>query len=76
MTFSVSILGCGAAIPLTHRNPSAQVVNVKEQLYLFDCAEGTQVQLRKNHFRLQKIENIFISHLHGDHYFGLMGLIT
>lgn len=76
MTFSVSILGSGAAIPLTHRNPSAQVVNVHGKLFLFDCAEGTQVQLRRDHIKLQKIEHIFISHLHGDHYFGLMGLIT
>jgi len=72
----VTILGSGAAIPLTHRNPSAQVVNVHGKLFLFDCAEGTQVQLRRQHVRLQKIDHIFISHLHGDHYFGLMGLVT
>lgn len=76
MNFSVTILGSGAAIPLTHRNPSAQLINVHDRLYLFDCAEGTQVQLRKNHARLQKISHIFITHLHGDHYYGLMGLIT
>ena len=76
MTFSVTILVSGAAIPLTHRNPSAQVVNVNEKLFLFDCAEGTQVALRRNSVRLQKIEHIFITHLHGDHYFGLIGLIT
>ena len=76
MTFSVTILGSSAAIPLTHRNPTAQLVNVHEKLFLFDCAEGTQVQLRRSHIRLQKISCIFISHLHGDHYFGLMGLIT
>lgn len=76
MTFSVTVLGSGAAIPLTHRNPSAQLINVHEKLYLIDCAEGTQVQLRRNRIRLQKINHIFISHLHGDHYFGLMGLIT
>ena len=76
MTFSVTILGSGAAIPLTHRNPSAQLINVHEKLFLFDCAEGTQVQLRKNRAGIHKIEHIFISHLHGDHYYGLMGLIT
>ncbi len=76
MTFSINVLGCGAAIPLTYRNPSAQLINVHEKLYLIDCAEGTQVQLRRNHIRLQKINHIFISHLHGDHYFGFMGLIT
>lgn len=76
MRFNVTILGCGAAIPLTHRNPTAQLVNVNEQLFLFDCAEGTQVQLRRARVRMQKINHIFISHLHGDHYFGLIGLIT
>lgn len=76
MTFSVTILGCAGAIPLTHRNPSAQLINVHEKYFLFDCAEGTQVQLRRNHVRIQKIDYIFITHLHGDHYFGLIGLIT
>ena len=76
MTFSVTILGSGAAIPMIHRNPSAQLINVHEKLFLFDCAEGTQVQLRKNRVRLQKINHIFITHLHGDHYFGLIGLVT
>src|SRR5210317_66833 len=76
MTFTVTIFGSGAAIPLTLRNPSAQLVNVHGHLFLFDCSEGTQVQLRRNHARLQKISHIFITHLHGDHYFGLMGLVT
>jgi len=76
VTFSVSILGSGAAIPLTHRNPSAQLIDMRGQLFLFDCAEGTQVQLRRQHIRIQKIDHIFITHLHGDHYFGLMGMIT
>jgi len=76
MTFTVSVLGSGAAIPMIHRNPSAQLINVHEKLFLFDCGEGTQVQLRKNRVRLQKINHIFISHLHGDHYFGLIGFIT
>ena len=76
MNFKVIILGSGAAIPLLSRNPSAQVVNVKEHLYLLDCAEGTQLQLRRNQVRMQRINHIFISHLHGDHYYGLMGLVT
>ena len=76
MNFKVSILGSGAAIPLLSRNPSAQLVNVNEHLYLLDCAEGTQLQLRRQHVRIQRIEHIFISHLHGDHYYGLMGLVT
>ncbi len=75
-TFNVTILGSGAAIPLISRNPSAQLLNIQESLFLVDCAEGTQVQLRKIKVRFQKIKHIFISHLHGDHYFGLIGLIT
>ena len=75
-TFNVTILGSGAAIPLINRNPSAQLLNIHERLFLVDCAEGTQVQLRKIKVRIQKINHIFISHLHGDHYFGLIGLIT
>jgi ribonuclease Z len=76
MTFSVSILGSGAAIPLTHRNPSTQLLNIHDQLFLLDCAEGTQLQLRRYHVRFQRINHIFITHLHGDHYYGLIGLIT
>lgn len=75
-TFNLTILGSGAAIPLINRNPSAQLLNIHERYYLVDCAEGTQVQLRKMKVRIQKIDNVFISHLHGDHYFGLIGLIT
>jgi ribonuclease Z len=76
MTFSVTVLGLGAAIPLTHRNPSAQLVNIHNHLILLDCAEGTQVQMRRSRIPIQKLSHIFISHLHGDHYYGLMGLIT
>lgn len=75
-TFVVTVLGSGAAIPLLHRNPSSHLVNVHEKLYLVDCAEGTQLQLRRNRVRFQRINDIFISHLHGDHYYGLLGLIT
>lgn len=76
MNFSVSILGSGAAIPMSHRSTSAQLINVHEKYLLFDCSEGTQVQIRRRRLRLQKINHIFITHLHGDHYYGLMGLIT
>lgn len=76
MNFSVTILGSGAAIPMTNRNTTAQLINVHEKYMLFDCAEGTQLQIRRNRLRLQKINHIFISHLHGDHYYGLMGLLT
>ncbi len=76
MTFSVTILGSGAAIPTTDRNPTAHVVTVRNRVLLLDCGEGTQLQLRKAGISIQKISHIFISHLHGDHYFGLIGLIN
>jgi ribonuclease Z len=76
MTFALTILGSGGAVPLVRRNPSAQVLNIHERLFLLDCAEGTQVQLRKNRIKFQRINHIYITHLHGDHYFGIMGLIT
>ncbi len=76
MTFSVTILGCNSAIPTISRNPSSQLLNINEQLFLIDCAEGTQVQLKKSRIKNHRINNIFISHLHGDHYFGLIGLMT
>lgn len=76
MTFTVTILGSNSAIPTLKRNPSSQVVNHNEHFFLVDCAEGTQLQLRRNHIKLQRINHIFISHLHGDHFFGLIGLIS
>jgi len=74
--FTVTILGSNSAIPTTRRNPSAQLVNHNERFYLIDCAEGTQIQLRKFKIKIQRISHIFISHLHGDHFFGLIGLIS
>jgi ribonuclease Z len=76
MTFDLTILGSSAAIPTTTRNLSAHLLNVNERLFLLDCGEGTQLQIRKYKFHLQRIDNIFISHLHGDHYYGLIGLLT
>ena len=76
MSFDVTILGCGSASPTSYRNPSAQVVEVQERTILIDCGEGTQVQIRKSKIRMQKIHQILISHLHGDHYFGLIGLLS
>ncbi|MEZ5195450.1 MAG: ribonuclease Z [Bacteroidales bacterium] len=76
MVFKVTILGSNSAIPTIKRNPTAQIVNHNEHLYLVDCAEGTQVQLRRNRIKMQRINHIFISHLHGDHFFGLIGLIS
>jgi ribonuclease Z len=76
MTFSLTILGSNSAIPTLTRNPSAHLLNVNERLFLIDCAEGTQLQIRKFHVHFQRIERIFISHLHGDHFFGLIGLLN
>ena len=74
--FSVTILGSSAAVPTSTRFPSAQVVSHQHRLFLIDCGEGTQIQLRKNKIRFSKINHIFISHMHGDHFFGLIGLVS
>lgn len=75
-TLKLTILGCYAATPRTFTNPTAQVLEIKNRLFLIDCGEGTQVQLRKNKIKFSKINHVFISHLHGDHFFGLIGLIS
>jgi ribonuclease Z len=72
----LTILGCYAATPRTLSNPTSQVLEIKNQVFLIDCAEGTQVQLRKSKVKFSKINHIFISHLHGDHFYGLIGLIS
>ena len=72
----VTILGCYAATPRTISNPTSQVLEISNRLFLIDCGEGTQVQLRKKKIKFSKINHIFISHLHGDHCFGLIGVIT
>lgn len=72
----VTILGSSSALPTSGRYPSAHVLDVHERLFLIDCGEGTQMQLRKTRLRFSKINNIFISHLHGDHVFGLYGLLS
>jgi ribonuclease Z len=76
MTFAVTILGCNSAIPYPGRNPSAQAITFNEKYFLIDCAEGTQIQMRKFGVPAHRVNHIFISHLHGDHFYGLIGLIS
>ncbi len=76
MKFELTILGSSSATPIYNRNPTAQLLNINEKIYLIDCGEGTQQQLLRFNCKFQKIDHIFISHLHGDHYLGLVGLIS
>ncbi|MEW2923041.1 ribonuclease Z [Muricauda sp. ANG21] len=72
----LTILGCYSATPRTFTNPTSQVLEAKNHLFLIDCGEGTQVQLRRYKVKFSRIRHIFISHLHGDHFFGLPGLVS
>ncbi len=76
MKFELTILGCGSSIPTANRNSAAQVLNVLERHFLIDCSEATQHRLRRFHVPYNKINHIFISHLHGDHFFGLPGFLS
>ena len=76
MPFELTILGSNSALPTSDRYPTAQVLNILGRFFLIDCGEGTQIQLRRNKIGFSKIKHIFISHLHGDHYYGLIGLIS
>jgi ribonuclease Z len=76
MSFQVTILGCSSATPTIDRNPTAQYLTIQDRHFLIDCGEGTQMQLRKFKIKFNKISHVFISHLHGDHYFGLMGFLS
>lgn len=74
--FELNILGCGSALPTMQHVPTSQVLNVREKLFMIDCGEGTQLQFRRARLRFNRLNQIFISHLHGDHCFGLIGLIS
>jgi len=74
--FELTILGCSSATPTSTRNPTAQLLKIAERFFLIDCGEATQIQLRKFKLKFQRINHIFISHLHGDHYLGLIGLLS
>ena len=76
MTFSLTILGSNSALPTKDRFPTAHALNVHERFFLIDCGEGTQLQMSKYGVRFSRLDHIFISHLHGDHFFGLYGLLS
>ena len=76
MSFKLTILGCDSAIPTVDKQQTAQLLNINERFFLIDCGENTQVQLRKYQLSFQRISHVLIRHLHGDHYYGLIGLIT
>lgn len=76
LPYEVTLLGVSAAMPAFDRHPSAQLLRIQEKYYLIDCGEGTQMQLRRYALKWSKINQIFISHLHGDHFFGLIGLLN
>jgi ribonuclease Z len=76
MPFELTILGSSSAIPTSERYPTAQVLKVPGRYFLIDCGEGTQIQIRRRKLKFSKIQHIFISHLHGDHYYGLIGFIS
>lgn len=74
--FKVHILGCGSALPSKSHNPSSQIVEIRGKYFMVDCGEGTQVQIRRSHVSFSKFYAVFISHIHGDHIFGLMGMLS
>ena len=74
--FEINILGCGSALPTTRHFLSSQVVNLRDKLFMIDCGEGTQIQFRRMKLKFNSLNHIFISHLHGDHCFGLFGLLS
>ena len=76
MKFEVTILGCGSATPTLRHGPTSQLINHDDHYFLFDCGEGSQLQLRRYNIKFQRINHVFITHLHGDHCLGLPGLLS
>ena len=76
MSFKITILGSSSALPSYKKFPSAHVINIHERFFLTDCGEGTQIRIRQFKIKTSKINHIFITHLHGDHFFGIFGLIS
>ena len=74
--FQLNILGCGSAIPTARHNPSSQVLDIRDNLFMIDCGEGAQLMMRKMRLKYSRLNHIFISHLHGDHCLGLIGLLS
>ncbi|MDL2256210.1 ribonuclease Z [Parabacteroides sp. OttesenSCG-928-G06] len=74
--FDIHILGCGSALPTTRHLPSSQIVQLRDKLFMIDCGEGTQLQMRRMRIRFNRLNHIFITHAHGDHCFGLPGLLS
>ena len=74
--FKVHILGCGSALPTKRHNPSSQIIEIRGKYFMVDCAEGTQCQVRRSHVNFTKLYAIFITHLHGDHVLGLVGMVS
>ena len=74
--FEVNILGCGSAVPTGQHMTTAQLINIHEKMFLVDCGEGTQTQIWKSGIKVTNMNHIFISHAHGDHFFGLLPLLS
>ncbi|NPD92352.1 ribonuclease Z [Xylanibacter muris] len=74
--FRIHVLGCGSALPTLRHNPTSQIVELRGKMFMIDCGEGTQLQLRRSRIRFTKLGHVFLSHLHGDHCFGLIGMIS